>query len=84
MLCNERFLFRDYRYNVAGPLRKRYSNECSAFRAKGNNSDWMIITTVWVLAVFVGMAVATPYSGTNLNPAVVTLVLALAGKFSLK
>lgn len=49
-------------------------------RTKGNNSGWMVITTGWALAVFVGVAVAAPYSGAHLNPAV-TLSLALAGKF---
>jgi len=48
---------------------------------KGNNSGWMVITTAWGLAVFVGVTVAGPYSGAHLNPAV-TLGLALAGKFA--
>jgi glycerol uptake facilitator protein len=46
---------------------------------KGNNSGWIVITTGWALAVFVGVEVAGPYSGAHLNPAV-TLGLALAGK----
>lgn len=48
---------------------------------KGNNGGWMVITTAWALAVFVGVVVAGPYSGAHLNPAV-TIGLAIAGKFS--
>jgi glycerol uptake facilitator protein len=48
---------------------------------KGNNAGWMVITTGWALAVFVGVVIATPYSGAHLNPAV-TIGLAIAGKFS--
>ncbi len=47
---------------------------------KGYNSGWMVITTGWALAVFVGVVFAGPYSGAHLNPAV-TLALAIAGKF---
>lgn len=48
---------------------------------KGNNSGWIVITTGWALSVFTGVALAAPYSGAHLNPAV-TLALAIAGKFS--
>ncbi|HEU0065564.1 MAG TPA: MIP/aquaporin family protein [Flavisolibacter sp.] len=48
---------------------------------KGNNAGWMVITTGWALAVFVGVVIATPYSTAHLNPAV-TIALATAGKFS--
>src|ERR1700748_2540503 len=48
---------------------------------KGNNSGWIVITTAWGLAVFVGVTVAGPYSGAHLNPAV-TIALAIAGKFA--
>jgi glycerol uptake facilitator protein len=48
---------------------------------KGNNAGWMVITTGWALAVFVGVVIATPFSGAHLNPAV-TIALALAGKFA--
>ena len=48
---------------------------------KGNNSGWIVITTAWALAVFVGVVIAAPYSGAHLNP-VVTLALAISHKFS--
>jgi glycerol uptake facilitator len=48
---------------------------------KGNNSGWIVITTGWALAVYVGVVLATPYSGAHLNPAV-TIGLALAHKFA--
>lgn len=48
---------------------------------KGFNAGWMVITTGWALAVFVGVVIAGPYSHAHLNPAV-TLGLAIAGKFS--
>ncbi|CAL1518420.1 MIP/aquaporin family protein [Chitinophaga sp. MM2321] len=49
-------------------------------KTKGNNSGWIVITTGWALAVYIGVVLAGPYSGAHLNPAV-TLSLALAGKF---
>lgn len=48
---------------------------------KGHNSGWLVITTGWALAVYVGVVFATPYSGAHLNPAV-TLGLAITGKFA--
>lgn len=48
---------------------------------KGHNGGWIVITTGWALAVYVGVVVAAPYSGAHLNPAV-TLGLAIAGTFS--
>jgi len=48
---------------------------------KGNNGGWIVITTAWALAVFVGVVIAAPFSGAHLNPAV-TLALAIAQKFS--
>src|ERR1044072_9219498 len=47
---------------------------------KGNAGGWMVITTGWALAVFVGVVIAGPYSGAHLNPAV-SIGLAIAGKF---
>lgn len=49
-------------------------------KTKGNGGGWIVITTAWALAVFVGVVVAGPYSGAHLNPAV-TIGLALTGKF---
>jgi len=48
---------------------------------KGNSGGWMVITTGWALAVFVGVVIASPFSGAHLNPAV-TFALAIAGKFA--
>ena len=48
---------------------------------KGYNGGWMVITTGWALAVYVGVVTATPYSGAHLNPAV-TIALAIAGNFA--
>ncbi|WP_150452065.1 MIP/aquaporin family protein [Arenibacter lacus] len=47
---------------------------------KGQNSGWIVITTGWALAVYVGVVVAAPYSGAHLNPAV-SISLAVAGLF---
>jgi glycerol uptake facilitator protein len=46
---------------------------------KGQNGGWIVITTGWALAVYVGVVIATPFSGAHLNPAV-TLAMAAAGK----
>lgn len=48
---------------------------------KGNSGGWMVITTGWALAVFVGVVFSAPFSGAHLNPAV-TIALAIVGKFS--
>jgi glycerol uptake facilitator protein len=48
---------------------------------KGNNSGWIVITTGWAFAVFIGVTVAGPISGAHLNPAV-TIGLAIIGKFA--
>lgn len=50
-------------------------------KTKSNDSGWMVITTAWGLAVYIGVAVAAPYSGAHLNPAV-SFGLAVANKFS--
>ncbi len=49
-------------------------------KTKSNDHGWMVITTAWGFAVFVGVVVAAPYSGAHLNPAV-SIGLAVAGKF---
>ncbi|PQJ80532.1 MIP/aquaporin family protein [Polaribacter porphyrae] len=49
-------------------------------KTKSNDLGWMVITTAWGFAVFVGVSVAGPYSGAHLNPAV-TIGLAVAEKF---
>ncbi len=47
---------------------------------KGNGGGWIVVTTAWAMAVFVGVVVAGPYSGAHLNPAV-SVGLALGGLF---
>jgi len=47
---------------------------------KGHGSGWMVICTAWAVAVYVGVVVASPYSGAHLNPAV-SVGLAVAGQF---
>lgn len=49
-------------------------------RTKGNNGGWIVITTGWAMAVFVGVFSSQAASGAHLNPAV-TLAMAAAGKF---
>ena len=48
----------------------------------GNSAGWIVITTAWGLAVFVGVTVAGPYSGAHLNPAV-TVANYILGKMDL-
>ena len=48
---------------------------------KGQHSGWIVITTGWALAVYVGVVIATPFSGAHLNPAV-TLAMAVSGKLA--
>lgn len=47
-------------------------------KTKGNNSGWIVITTAWAMAVFVGAFISASVSGAHLNPAV-TVGLAVAG-----
>ncbi len=47
---------------------------------KGNGSGWIVITTGWAFAVYIGVLIASPYSGAHINPAV-TVGLAAAGEF---
>src|SRR6478736_1630910 len=47
---------------------------------KGKGSGWIVISTGWGIAVFVGVLVAGSYSGAHLNPAV-TLALAMIKAF---
>lgn len=49
-------------------------------KTKGNNSGWIVITTAWAMAVFVGAYSVAAVSGAHLNPAV-TIGLAVAGNF---
>src|SRR5690606_10946351 len=44
---------------------------------KGHNSGWIVITTAWAFAVFVGVTIAGPYSGAHLNCAVTLANLVL-------
>lgn len=50
-------------------------------RTKGNNSGWIVITTGWALAVFIGVFSSQAFSGAHLNPAV-SLGMAAGGKFA--
>lgn len=47
---------------------------------KGYGSGWIVITTGWAFAVYIGVLVASPYSGAHINPAV-SIGLAAAGEF---
>ncbi len=51
-------------------------------KTKGNNAGWIVITTAWAMAVFVGAYVSAPVSGAHLNPAVTLGVAINSGDFS--
>ena len=50
-------------------------------KTKGNNGGWIVISTGWALAVFVGVFSSQSFSGAHLNPAV-TVAMAQAEKFA--
>lgn len=52
---------------------------CCLKQTKSGPAGWLVITTAWAFAVYVGVLFAGPYSGAHLNPAV-TVGLAVAGK----
>ena len=54
---------------------------CSLNKSKAQGAGWVVIALAWGLAVMMGVLIAGPVSGAHLNP-VVTLGLALAGKFA--
>jgi glycerol uptake facilitator protein len=50
-------------------------------KTKGNNSGWIVITTGWAIAVFVGVYMVARLSGAHINPAV-SLGLAINGNIT--
>lgn len=54
---------------------------CVLKGGKAEGAGWMVITTAWAFAVYVGVVVAGPVSGAHFNPAV-SIGLAAAGKFA--
>src|SRR5512146_3024625 len=50
-------------------------------KTKGNSSGWIVITTAWALAVFVGAYSVASVSGAHLNPAVTIGVAIVSGKW---
>lgn len=54
---------------------------CVLKNTKTGGGNWMVITTAWAFAVYVGVVVAGPVSGAHLNPAV-SIGFATAGLFA--
>ncbi len=50
-------------------------------KSKGQGSGWIVITTGWAFAVFLGVAATASISGAHLNPAI-SIGLATVGSFS--
>jgi glycerol uptake facilitator protein len=51
-------------------------------KTKGQNSGWIVITTGWAMAVFVGVYISASVSGAHLNPAI-SIALFVHGKIGL-
>jgi glycerol uptake facilitator protein len=51
-------------------------------KTKGNNSGWIVITTAWAMAVFVGAYASAAASGAHLNPAVTIGLAVNSGNWS--
>src|SRR5699024_12424021 len=59
-------------------LRNSVSANVNLEKTKGKGGGWIVITTAWALAVYVGVVIAGPYSDAHLNPAVTLSNLALS------
>lgn len=53
---------------------------CLLNKSKGQGAGWMVITTGWAFAVFLGVAATARVSGAHLNPAI-SIGLATVGAF---
>ena len=62
------FMAEFIRHYAACPFGRRRSCQCSFKRYQRNNSGWIVITTGWALAVFVGVTVAGPYQRRTSEP----------------
>ncbi len=51
-------------------------------KTKGNNGGWIVITTAWAMAVFVGVYISGATSGAHLNPAI-SIALFVHGKIGI-